>query len=138
MPRRTFRRSGRTSFKKAVCKRRSPDHRGGKFGGIRWFRIARMGSSAYPQELNQAIGGEFAIGARDIQMGHRAHGARAKRRDQHTLLPGAGDDRRRVGRPLFHVKDHDVALHRREIEADTAQSGEPFRQWRDPRRAVPC
>src|SRR5438132_610428 len=39
-----------------------------------------------------------------------------------------GEARCRVGGPLLRLEDHDVALHRREIEADAAQPGEPFRQ----------
>ena len=67
-------------------------------------------------------------------MGHSAHRAHAECRDQDTRLLGAGDDCRRVGCPLLHVEDHDVALHRREIEANPAQPDEPFRQ--EPRIGV--
>src|ERR1700730_10739258 len=87
-----------------------------------------MRCSPHSQELNKVIGGEFAIGARDIEMGNSAHRARAKRRDQHAHLLSTGDDRRRVGCSLLRLKDHYVALPRWEIKAAPSQPGEPFRQ----------
>ena len=81
---------------------------------------------ALPQDLREAFGGDFAIGARDIEMGHGAHDAGAERGDQNPRLLRAGDDRRRVGRPRGQAKNHDVGLDRSEIEFDCRQPGDPL------------
>src|SRR5216683_360044 len=64
---------------------------------------------------------------RDVEMGRRSHGARGEGTDQHTLLLGARDDRRRVRRARRQAEDHDVALHRREIEKHALYAGQPLR-----------
>ena len=82
--------------------------------------------SAALDDFGQQVGGAAAPVAIDIEVGDGAQRARAKSGDQHPCLLGAFDDRRGVRRTLLHTKDHDIGLHRREIEADAAQTRQPF------------
>src|SRR5207237_770096 len=65
------------------CDRPDPAYAAGSRKPKIWRHRPGRGSLArgglpHTQDLNKAIGGAFAIGARDVEMGDRAHGARAK------------------------------------------------------------
>ena len=87
-----------------------------------------MARSATLDDFSEHLGSAPALVAAHIEMSDRARDARAKRRNQHPASLSTGDDRSSVRRVFSHLEDHDVALHRRKIELDATQTGEPFRQ----------